>query len=155
MAFSVCTDLGWTDHTLLKVVQFHQYPSSQVQEVELFDDYDVLRQGGGDGGPPPVDDRFSQGPHIESIHSGEGHSDPSLPDDERDPTDVPVPAGDTYIDLEDEVFWTSWIADIRADEYHFTEKFQKQKTQKTRRLSSTKSREGEEPPAPCPRRRRR
>ena len=37
------------------------------------------------------------------------------------PMGIPVPYGDTDIDLEDEVFWTSWMADIRADEYHFTE----------------------------------
>ena len=48
----LCTDLCWNDHTLLNIVQFHQYPSYQVPAVVVFDDYDVLRQGGGAGGHP-------------------------------------------------------------------------------------------------------
>ena len=54
-AINIRKDLGWTDHPCLKLVQFHQYHVAQVQDVELFDDHDVLRQSGGDGGMPPND----------------------------------------------------------------------------------------------------
>ena len=43
---NVREDLGLTDHTTIKTVQFHQYPTVQVQDVELYDEHDVLRQGG-------------------------------------------------------------------------------------------------------------
>ena len=48
------------------------------------------------------------------------------------------------------LFWTSWMTNIRDDDYYATEKFQEQKIQKTRWLSSTKLGEGEEPMAPRP-----
>ena len=54
-AINMREDLGWTDHSCLKLVQFHQYHAAQVRDVELFDDHGVLRQSGGDGGMPPHD----------------------------------------------------------------------------------------------------
>ena len=46
-------DLGWSDHSVLNMLQSHQYPGNQVLEVELFDDYDTMRAGGGSDGHPP------------------------------------------------------------------------------------------------------
>ena len=66
---NVREDLGREDHPQLKILQFHQYPTHQMQEVELFDDYDVLRQGGTDGGFPPAEDALGPGPTLESIDS--------------------------------------------------------------------------------------
>ena len=84
-SLSISRDLGWSNHMDLKIIQFHQYTISQVKEVEIFDDYDVLRQGGGDGGQPPnEDDIYGPGPTIESIHSDD------------DPADIPVPSGDRF-----------------------------------------------------------
>ena len=37
----------------LKVIQFHQYSTAEVQEAEIFDDHDVLREGGGPSPAPP------------------------------------------------------------------------------------------------------
>ena len=116
----------------LKLIQFHQYTISQVKEVEFFDDWDVLRQGGGDGGQPPSeDDIYGPGPTIESIHGDD------------DPADIPVPAGDTDSDLEDDAFWVKWLEEIRADECPITEKH----------MVTTEARQpqrgaGEEPMAP-------
>ena len=87
----------------LKIIQFHQYTISQVKGVEIFDDYDILRQGGGDGGQPPKeDDIYGPGPTIESIHSDD------------DPAEIPVPGGDTDSDLEDDAFWVKWMAEIHS-----------------------------------------
>ena len=67
-SLSVSRDLGWTNHVDLTIAKFHQYTTTQVQEAEIFDDHDVLRQGGGDGGAPPgEDDIYGPGPRIESV----------------------------------------------------------------------------------------
>ena len=111
-ALSVARDLGWTDHSTLKIVQFHRYTIHQVQEAELFDDNDIIRQGGVDGGiPPGEDDIYGVGPRIESIHSDD------------DPADIPVPDADTDSDLDDDAFWVKWLDEIRADEYIVADKF--------------------------------
>ena len=103
-ALSVSRDLGWADPATLKIVQFHQYHASTVQEAEIFDDYDILRHGGGDGGVPPgEEDIYGPGPQVESIHSDD------------DPADVPVPDADSDSDLEDESFCTKWFDEIRTD----------------------------------------
>ena len=69
-SLNVSRDSGWTNHVDLKIIQFHQNTTTQVQEAEIFDDHDVLRQGGGDGcAPPGEDDIYGPGPRIESIHS--------------------------------------------------------------------------------------
>ena len=47
---NVREDIGWNDHSQLKLIQFHQFPASYAQEVELDHDHEVLRQGGSDGG---------------------------------------------------------------------------------------------------------
>ena len=73
-------------------------------EVELYDDNDLLR--GDDGGDPPAaDEPPSPGPVIESIHSDD------------DPADVPVPDMDDDSDLDDDFFFTKWLEEIKADEY--------------------------------------
>ena len=113
------------DHTLLKIIQMHQYPTHQVQDAELYDDQDVLRQGGGDGGAPPGEDRFGPGPDIEPIHTDP--ADLPVPSELTDPVDVPVPDGESDVDLEDGDFWASWLDEIRADEFYFVEEIQKQK----------------------------
>ena len=126
-SINVREDLGWMEHALLKIIQMHQYPTHQVQEVELYDDQDVLRQGGGDGGVPPEDDHYGPGPEIESIHTDP--ADLPVPDgDVDDPIEVPVPDGDTDIDIDDDDFWTYWMDEIRADEFPFVEEIQKQRT---------------------------
>ena len=109
---NVREDLGREDHPQLKILQFHQYPASQMQEVELFDDYDVLRQGGTDGGFPPAEDELGPGPTLESTDSS------SL-----DPADIPVPDDGTDFDIDDGAFWVEWLKEIEADEYEFTEVF--------------------------------
>ena len=77
-----------------------------MQEAEIFDDYGILRHGGGDGGVPPgEEDIYGPGPQVESIHSDD------------DPADIPVPDADSDSDLEDESFFTKWLDEIRADEY--------------------------------------
>ena len=87
----------------------------------MYDDHDVLRQGGGDGGAPPDEDRFGPGPEIESIHTGP--ADLPVPDDDvDDPIEVPVPDGDTDIDIDDDDFWTCWMDEVRADEYYPVER---------------------------------
>ena len=112
-ALSVSRDLGWADYSTPKVIQFHRSTVQQVQEAELFDDHNILMQGGGDGGAPPgADDIYGPGPRIESIHS-----------DDEDPTAIPVPDLDSDSDLEDEAFWVKWKAEILADEYDIADKF--------------------------------
>ena len=95
-------DLNWNDHSTLKLIQFHQYPLGYVHDAEHYDEGDVLRQGGGDGGFPPAEDLLGPGPIIESIHS------------DSDPADAPVPDTDTDFDLDDEDFWTTWLAEIKS-----------------------------------------
>ena len=118
---NVREDLGWNEHSKLKNIQFHQYPVNQVHEVELYDDGDLLRQGGIDSGIPQADEG---GPHIESLDSSF-----------EDPADIPVPDGDTDIDLEDSDFWTEWLAEIKADEYRFTEVYHAQQRRDAERVS--------------------
>ena len=77
----------------LKIVQFHQYSVAQVQEVENFEDYDLLRRGGDGGAPQGDDDVYRPGPTIDSVHSDD------------DPTDIPVRDVDTDVDLDDEACW--------------------------------------------------
>ena len=103
-------DLNWNDHSVLKLIQFRQYPFNQVQEVELFDDHDVLRQGGGIDGHQPDYDPYGPGPTIESIDS-----------ESTGPAEVPVPGGDTDLDVDDDTFWTMWLEEIKVDEYEFAE----------------------------------
>ena len=109
---NVREDLGWNEHSKLKIIQFHQYPSERCHDVELCDDTDVLRQGGGDGGNPPADDDLGPGPIIESLDSSS-----------MDPADIAVPDDGTVFDFEDGDFWYEWLVEIKADEYHVTEVF--------------------------------
>ena len=101
---NVREDLGPTDHTQLKVIQLHQYPAHQALEAEMYDDHDVLRQGGGDGGEPPRDDVFTPGPTIESIS-----------DDSVDGGDAPAPDDGADFDMDDGTFWTRWMGETRSD----------------------------------------
>ena len=82
-----------------------------MQDVELFDDHDLLRQSGGDGGMPPSDgwEVDTPGPTVQSVHSDEGGSE------------VPVPDDGTDFDLDDESFWQAWLAEIKADECYAAE----------------------------------
>ena len=97
-------------------MQFHQYHVHEVRDAILFDDFDVLRQGGGDGGEPPYD--LGPGPTIESIPSEPDPADHPVPSSEPsiDPADVPIPDDGTDFDPEGEACWMRWLEEIRNDE---------------------------------------
>ena len=96
-------------------MQFHQYHGFEVRDAIQFDDFDILRQGGGDGGEPPD---LGPGPTVESIPSETDPTDHPVPhsDSSIDPADVPVPDDGTDFDPDDEAFWTRWLEEIRRDE---------------------------------------
>ena len=121
---NVREDLGWNEHSKLKLLQFHQYPVNQVHEVELYDDSDVLRQGGSDDGIPPAEDGLGPGPNIESVDSSS-----------VDPADIAVPDDGTDSDFEDGDFRAGWLAEIEADEYRLTEAFHAQRRRYADRVS--------------------
>ena len=96
-------------------MQFRQYPVHELRGAILSDGFNVLRQGGGDGGEPPD---LGPGPTIESIPSETDPIDHPVPSSESstDPADVPVPDDGKDFGPEGEAFWMRWLEEIRNDE---------------------------------------
>ena len=82
----------------------HQYPCTQVRDVELYDDDGLLQRGSSDGSSPSLE-IDGPGPTTESINS------------DLDPAEVPVPDDGTDFDIDRDDFWAGWLAEIRSDEY--------------------------------------